>query len=776
MATSTIKTVFQHLRKAVLRREVEANTDGQLLKRFIDGRDEMAFEALVLRHGPMVLGVCRRVLGNADDADDAFQAAFLILVRKADSIGNAELLGNWLYGVAYRTALEARGKVARRRTHEIQVKDMPHPVVVPEADGAELAALLDQELKCLPDRYRVPVVLCELQGRTRKEVARQLRVPEGTLSSRLATARKMLAKRLARHGLSVSGGALAAALTQNAAACVPASLVQSTVNAASSVAAGTAVTTAVVSARVAGLMEGVLKAMFIQKIKVMIAVLMVVAFAGGGLLTYRTALGTVAAQEGQGGADAEAAARAKAAAAEAARAAAAREAAAKAAREKESPTVPAPAVGGDGKVVDFEQVSISIRPSGLNPRQPESIMVYAGGARGDGFCEYRVEERAARGDIDKWDAGYLSHTLDPKRLLRLEELLKKTDWLTAAGHEGPANALHATKYTLAVKRKGKTRTVTLDGEKGEPYKSLVTFFHGIALQEDLVYRLERLPLREHNDACRQIELYVLAEKGGPYAKPLFEIDMRRYVPTFQRYVRNPHTHSREELTPALRLLGHLRSEIDREYIAALANDRDTYIRIAVAEALGTMGGKESVPVLRRMLRSTPEAAWQLVQLRSLAVPTVVEVIESGKDPSDERQPDFLDYQRLIRAYLDNWAKAPRPVDPRVLDAVRKSMTVPKIKGYSTAYHKELLELAAPELEKSVGDLPQGLDFLRPYPEFHKFRFGQDEAMIQAIVAQHALTITGSALEGYFVTRSDGERLALSMRDGKCSGIKRLRGN
>src|SRR5882724_1920322 len=236
MATSTIKTVFQHLRKAVLRREVEVNTDGQLLKRFIEGRDEMAFEALVLRHGPMVLGVCRRVLGNAADADDAFQAAFLILVRKANSIGNAERLGNWLYGVAYRTALEARGKVERRRTHEKQVKNMPHPVILPEADGAELAAFLDQELKRLPDRYRVPVVLCELQGRARKEVARQLRVPEGTLSSRLATARKMLAKRLARHGLTVSGGALAAALAQNAAAFVPASLVLSTVHAAASVA------------------------------------------------------------------------------------------------------------------------------------------------------------------------------------------------------------------------------------------------------------------------------------------------------------------------------------------------------------------------------------------------------------------------------------------------------------------------------------------------------------------------------------------------------------
>src|SRR4051812_19657064 len=121
MATGPMKTVFRHLRKAVLLREVAGITDGQLLTRFTEGRDELAFEALVLRHGPMVLGVCRRILGNADDAEDAFQAAFLILVRKAGSIGKTELLGNWLYGVAYRTALEAKGKRARRRAREKQV-------------------------------------------------------------------------------------------------------------------------------------------------------------------------------------------------------------------------------------------------------------------------------------------------------------------------------------------------------------------------------------------------------------------------------------------------------------------------------------------------------------------------------------------------------------------------------------------------------------------------------------------------------------------------------
>src|SRR5205814_1167066 len=175
---------------------------------------------------------------------------------KVRSLAEPELLGNWLYGVAYRTALEAKGKTARRRCREKQVKDMPHPAVTTEADGTELVALLDQELSRLPDKYRAPVVLCDLEGRSRKEVARRLGLPEGTLSSRLATARKLLAKRLARYGLTVSGGALATALTPNAAsACLPTALVSSTAHAAASVAAGKTLTTAVVSVKVTGLME-----------------------------------------------------------------------------------------------------------------------------------------------------------------------------------------------------------------------------------------------------------------------------------------------------------------------------------------------------------------------------------------------------------------------------------------------------------------------------------------------------------------------------------------
>jgi RNA polymerase sigma factor (sigma-70 family) len=248
-------------------------TDGQLLECFINRRDEAAFEALVRRHGPMVLGVCRRLLSHAQDAEDAFQATFLVLVRKANSLRQPELLGNWLYGVAYRTALEARAAAALRRSREKQVNPMPEPVAHDDAEICrELRPLLDRELNHLPDKYRIAVVLCDLEGGTRRDVARQLGIPEGTLSGRLTTAHRMLAKRLARHGLALAGPALAAALSPGAAsACVPAPLAASTVQAAAAVAAGQGAVGAV-SASVAALMEGVMKAMLMKALKMATAV------------------------------------------------------------------------------------------------------------------------------------------------------------------------------------------------------------------------------------------------------------------------------------------------------------------------------------------------------------------------------------------------------------------------------------------------------------------------------------------------------------------------
>jgi RNA polymerase sigma factor (sigma-70 family) len=240
----------------------------------------------------MVLGVCRRVLTNAEDAEDAFQATFLVLVRKGASVRPREMVGNWLYGVAYRTALEARGAIARRRAIEKQVQAMPHPAIEPKLEESwqELRPLLDQELSRLPEKYRLPVILCDLEGRSRREVARQLGVPDGTLSNRLATARQMLARRLTRRGLTIPSAALATALAQSAvSAAVPAALIVSTTQTAALLAAGGAVSA--IPAKVVALMEGVIKTMLLTKLKTVAVVLLLVGLAGAsvGMLTYPAA-------------------------------------------------------------------------------------------------------------------------------------------------------------------------------------------------------------------------------------------------------------------------------------------------------------------------------------------------------------------------------------------------------------------------------------------------------------------------------------------------------
>jgi RNA polymerase sigma-70 factor (ECF subfamily) len=296
MATSVLNPVIGHLRKAVLVRDGAGLTDGQLLESFVRQRDEAAFEALVRRHGPMVLGVCRRVLGNHHDAEDAFQATFLVLARKAGSLLPRGTVAPWLYGVAHRTALKARGVIARRRVRERQVAGMPEPEAAgPDTGGPDLRPLLDRELSGLPDKYRVPIVLCDLEGKAGKEAARQLGWPEGTVASRLSRGRVLLARRLARHGLAFSGGSLAAVLSRDAtSAPVPASLVTPTVRAAGCLAAGQALTTGLVSTEVAALTGGVLKAMFLTKLKGGMALFLALGVLGAGLGVTLTCVGGTA--------------------------------------------------------------------------------------------------------------------------------------------------------------------------------------------------------------------------------------------------------------------------------------------------------------------------------------------------------------------------------------------------------------------------------------------------------------------------------------------------
>jgi RNA polymerase sigma factor (sigma-70 family) len=252
-------------------------TDGQLLARFVAGRDEDAFAALVTRHGPMVLGVCRRVLRNDADAEDAFQAAFLVLARKAESVARRDSVGPYLYAVAYHIALAAARANARRRARERQVKDMPHPEVAP-AEAQDWRTVLDREVSRLSAKYRSAVVLCDLGGVSQRQAALHLGVPLSTVSSRLTRARELLAKRLAARGLAVSSGLLAAALaSETASAQVPPALAGSTARVAALVAAGQL---AGASTAPVALMKGVMRAMLMKKIRLAVGAFLVVAAVG----------------------------------------------------------------------------------------------------------------------------------------------------------------------------------------------------------------------------------------------------------------------------------------------------------------------------------------------------------------------------------------------------------------------------------------------------------------------------------------------------------------
>jgi RNA polymerase sigma factor (sigma-70 family) len=289
MASDQASTVIRCLRGMAWGRRDDVG-DGELLDAYVRQKDEAAFEALVRRHGPMVLAVCRRTLGNVEDADDAFQATFLVLVRKAACVRPPGLVGNWLYGVAQRTALAARKAAARRRAKEARVTPR---TATPEDPPASLRPLLDRELARLPDRYRAALVLCDLEGRTRKEAARLLGLPEGTVASRLDRARGLLARHLSRAGVALSAGALAAALARDAAsAAVPPALLAATVRSATAYAAGSAAAGAV-PAHVAALTEGMVNAMFLNRLKIAVVFLAVLAAAGIGVggLSYGTPKG-----------------------------------------------------------------------------------------------------------------------------------------------------------------------------------------------------------------------------------------------------------------------------------------------------------------------------------------------------------------------------------------------------------------------------------------------------------------------------------------------------
>jgi RNA polymerase sigma factor (sigma-70 family) len=248
-------------------------SDGRLLARFVESGDEVAFRELVRRLGPMVLGVCRRGVGDVHLAEDAFQAAFLVLARRAADVRPREAVRGWLYGIATRTARKARAMSARQRTHEALVPCAPDRGTEPgEGPDPDLLRMLDEEIGALSEHMRVAVVLCELDGVSRKDAALRLGIPLGTLSSRLAKARRVLAERLRKRGAALTLAGLSSAFERLASAAVFPSL--------AAAAAALVNRSVLASAIIAELSQGVMKTMFLAKLKVAVLAVLLLTLAG----------------------------------------------------------------------------------------------------------------------------------------------------------------------------------------------------------------------------------------------------------------------------------------------------------------------------------------------------------------------------------------------------------------------------------------------------------------------------------------------------------------
>jgi RNA polymerase sigma factor (sigma-70 family) len=297
MATGQLNVVLRHIRQLLGVPDSSQQSDAQLLERFATRQEETAFAAILQRYGPMVLGVCRRVLHHPEDAEDAFQATFLALVRQAPAIGRREALGCWLHRVALRTALRGRANQARRRLHEQRAVPAQPPDFIAAVAWRDLQPVLDEEVQRLPAKYRVPFVLCYLEGKTYGRAAQQLRCLPSTVSRRLARARELLRRRLTQRGLTLPAGVLTAALSAHAAAAaVPAMLEAATTRAALLSAAGGAGGGAI-SPHVAVLAEGGMNAMRTTLWKCTPALLLLVGLIGGslGFLAFDTAAESTAA-------------------------------------------------------------------------------------------------------------------------------------------------------------------------------------------------------------------------------------------------------------------------------------------------------------------------------------------------------------------------------------------------------------------------------------------------------------------------------------------------
>jgi RNA polymerase sigma factor (sigma-70 family) len=278
---------MRYIKELAVGRAGQHKTDRQLLDDFTSSGDERAFAGLVERHGAMVLRVCRRVLQHEQDAEDAFQATFLVLARHPESIRRREALASWLYGVAYRTAMKAKRGTARRRSQEARLRDRT-PATAPSQTWDDVQVVLDEEIQRLPELFREAFVLCVLHGKTVPAAAADLGIKEGTLSWRLARARQRLRQRLGRRGIQLSAVVAALSLLPGAGeAAVPAALACSTIRFGLLVAAG-GPAAGVIPSHIAALAAGVTRAMFLTNTKIATAVLLAISvLTSAGVFTHQ---------------------------------------------------------------------------------------------------------------------------------------------------------------------------------------------------------------------------------------------------------------------------------------------------------------------------------------------------------------------------------------------------------------------------------------------------------------------------------------------------------
>jgi RNA polymerase sigma factor (sigma-70 family) len=266
MGNAQVSPILRYLRQLAAMHGHGRFSDAELLQRVVAEHDEGAFEAILSRHGPMVLGVCRRVLHHCEDAEDCFQATFLVLARQSALISKRQSLGCWLHGVAQRLALKAKADARRRRVSEARRAVLTPEIPQSKMMWHEIAPILDEELRRMAETFRAPLVLCYLEGKTRDEAAQQLGWSLRTLMRRLERGRRQLRQRLIRRGVTISAALLTTGLGNSASAGVPATLADATVRAVMLITAGRAATS-VVSANIAALTEGLVKALFLAKVK-----------------------------------------------------------------------------------------------------------------------------------------------------------------------------------------------------------------------------------------------------------------------------------------------------------------------------------------------------------------------------------------------------------------------------------------------------------------------------------------------------------------------------